>query len=266
MENSCRKKHKPSPKKWILASRYSEFRRNPALIPANAGLFHYAANNPVRYIDPTGMYEQDHENKVYSFDILNKMDFDNVASLMMDKQREGYVARGYDNNTGNYIEFNSYTGMLKFSETTQDPSSVRQLLGTVDTIINTVSDFVTGDYVARLSQIEKYSAFKRMKQLDKTSSVLGKCLLAESLVKAGYCYAFEDDKMGAVNNLVDAGICAIGIWGGPGGAVTSIYLGKAKTGLLFASEQFALFEKFLEQKTVNGFSQYYFGINIIPKW
>ncbi len=54
MENSCRKKHKPSPKKWILASRYSEFRRNPALVPANAGLFHYAGNCPVRYIDPDG--------------------------------------------------------------------------------------------------------------------------------------------------------------------------------------------------------------------
>ena len=54
MENSCRKKYKQSPKKWISASSYPEFRRHLRLIPANAGLFHYAGNCPVRYIDPDG--------------------------------------------------------------------------------------------------------------------------------------------------------------------------------------------------------------------
>ncbi len=77
MENSCRKKYKPSPKKWILASRYPEFRRNSALIPANAGLFHYAGNNPVRYIDPDG-------RETYSSDIT-KEQYDNSAFLKRDK-------------------------------------------------------------------------------------------------------------------------------------------------------------------------------------
>ena len=61
MENSCREKYKPSPKKWILASRQPKFRRNSALIPANAGLFHYAGNNPVRYTDPDGREESTSE-------------------------------------------------------------------------------------------------------------------------------------------------------------------------------------------------------------
>ena len=39
-------------------------RRNSALIPANAGLFHYAGNNPVHYIDPDGRLQRNAQNQL----------------------------------------------------------------------------------------------------------------------------------------------------------------------------------------------------------
>ena len=82
MENSCRKKHKPSPKKWISASKRTGFRRNSAVIPANAGLFHYAANNPVRYIDPDGRLTRDDETQT-AVDKLGTGDKSSVSENMI---------------------------------------------------------------------------------------------------------------------------------------------------------------------------------------
>ena len=73
MENSCLKKYKPSSKKWILASRCAGLRRNSALVPANAGLFHYAGNNPVRYIDPDGRDDLPFESMSDMYDYLSEV-------------------------------------------------------------------------------------------------------------------------------------------------------------------------------------------------
>ena len=59
MENSCKENLKQSSKKWVIASGYSKFRRNSCLRSTNADLYHYAGNNPVRYIDPEGLCDQD---------------------------------------------------------------------------------------------------------------------------------------------------------------------------------------------------------------
>ncbi|MCR5318741.1 MAG: hypothetical protein K6E22_10995 [Treponema sp.] len=72
MENSCREKYKQSPKKWISASSYPEFRRHLRLIPANADLYHYAGNCPVRYIDPDGREDIKY---ILGQDILDEINF-----------------------------------------------------------------------------------------------------------------------------------------------------------------------------------------------
>jgi hypothetical protein len=263
MENSCLKKYKPSSKKWILASRCAGLRRNSALIPANAGLFHYAGNNPVRYIDPTGMYEQDHEDKVYSFDIRNKSDFDDVASIMMDKQREGYVARGFDSNTGNYIEFNSYSGMLKFSEATRDPFSLNEVIDCANFIASGLSNILTVGSVAN--------------EVYKSEIVNGAISFDGFLTKPGYFSFFASTATGLADFFenpsvlkgidigTDIGISAIGTFGGTRGLYVSVGLigiKKCIKGYAFASEQLGKFKIYEERKLVNSISQFYFGRNI----
>ncbi len=92
METSCRKKYKPSSKKWILASRCAGLRRNSALVPANAGLFHYAGNNPVRYIDPDGRFEVDkksrYEFKLHCLEALTYLSHSNTADKIINSLKD----------------------------------------------------------------------------------------------------------------------------------------------------------------------------------
>ena len=212
--------------------------------PTCLRLYHYAGNNPVRYVDPMGLYMIDNENGIVYCDLNNKEDM-KLAQKEFSRNEKINSCIATISNSKTRIKFNNPESM----KTVMIKNNFKIMLDTCEQYISSASTICTiGEWLAR-----EFEFVESANLLEKEASFSGYIVTAIDIRKAATNPNFD--------TVSDVVIDVIGLMG-PEGAAVSIYLSVSKKTSKNLAELFVTFGYEYEKQILNNWSRSLVGVDI----